>query len=282
MKKNWLRHLLVCVFGISSTWVGIDLCHADWQQGEVTLRGQLRQGGLIIGTVPTGSQVWLNEQRLPTTEQGRFVFGIGRDAPPTLTLKIKSTQQSQSWTIPVEKREYQIQHVKGVQAKHVNPAPEMQARIKQEAEKVNAARAQWVNMQAFASPFIWPLHGPITGVYGSQRFYNGEPKQPHFGVDIAAPVGTSARAPADAIVTLAEPDLYFSGGTLIMDHGYGVSSTFMHLHRVLVKVGQTVKQGDVVAEVGATGRATGPHLDWRMNWMNERVDPALIMPPMPK
>ena len=277
MIKNWLGCALLWFL-----WIGSSLSYADWQQGDVSLRGQLMQGGLINGSAPAGSQVWLNEQVLPTTAQGGFVFGIGRDAPSTLILKVKTAQQSQSWTIEVQKREYKIQYVNGVQAKHVNPAPEVQARIKAEAEKVNAARAQWVDMQAFAGQFIWPLKGPITGVYGSQRFYNGEPKQPHFGVDIAAAVGTPARAPADALVTLAEPDLYFSGGTLIMDHGYGVSSTFMHLHKVLVKVGQKVKQGDVVAEVGATGRSTGPHLDWRMNWMNERVDPALMMPPMPK
>ena len=134
----------------------------------------------------------------------------------------------------------------------------------------------------FLAGFIWPLQGPITGVYGSQRILNGEPRRPHFGVDVAAPTGTPVVAPADAIVTLVHPDMYFSGGTLIMDHGHGLSSTFIHLHKVLVEEGQVVKQGDVVAEVGATGRVTGPHLDWRMNLFTVRIDPELLVPPMPQ
>ncbi len=280
MPKKQLHEVLVLLFYLCSGWLCSGVSQADWQQGEVKLRGQLIQGALLIGSVPAGSQVWLNEQPLKMTPKGQFVFGVGRDAAAMITLKVKTAQTSNSWSIPIQKREYKIQLVNGVQAKHVNPPPEVQARIQQEAATVNAARAQWLDLQAFAVQFIWPLQGPITGVYGSQRFYNGEPKQPHYGVDIGAAVGTKARAPADAVVTLAEPDLYFSGGTIIMDHGYGVSSTFMHLSRVLVKVGQKVKQGEVVGEVGATGRATGPHLDWRMNWMNERLDPALIVPPM--
>ncbi len=255
-------------------------CYADWQQGPVKLRGQFIQGAMIVGSVPAGSDVWVNDQALTLTPSGEFVFGLGREAVSPLTLKVQHQKQQQAWSIPVQKREYKIQRVNGVKAEHVNPPPDVQARIEKETQQVNAARAQWFDHRAFAGQFIWPLHGPITGVYGSQRFYNGEPKQPHYGVDIAAVVGAPVKAPADAVVTLAEADLYFSGGTLIMDHGYGVSSTFIHLHRVFVKVGQSVKQGDVVAEVGATGRATGPHLDWRMNWKHERLDPVLLLPPM--
>ena len=129
--------------------------------------------------------------------------------------------------------------------------------------------------------FLFGL-GPISGVYGSQRILNGEPRQPHFGVDVAGPVGTPVKAPADGVVTLAHPDMYFSGATLIMDHGHGLSSTFLHLEKILVQEGQRVKQGEVVALMGKSGRVTGPHLDWRMNWRDERIDPTLLVPPMPK
>ena len=133
----------------------------------------------------------------------------------------------------------------------------------------------------FAGEFQWPLIGPITGVFGSQRVYNGVPKRPHYGVDVAAPVGTPVSTPAPGTVTLAHADMFYSGGTLIIDHGYGVSSTLMHLSKVLVAVGDEVVPGDIVAEVGAAGRATGPHLDWRMNWLNVRIDPQLLVSPMP-
>ena len=130
--------------------------------------------------------------------------------------------------------------------------------------------------------FMWPVEGPISGVYGSQRYYNGEPRRPHFGVDVAAPAGTTVRAPAAGIVTLAQPDLFYSGGTVILDHGYKLSSTFLHMSEVLVQAGDELKAGDIIGAVGATGRATGPHLDWRMNWRDTRIDPQLLAPPMPK
>src|SRR5690606_22525561 len=162
----------------------------------------------------------------------------------------------------------------------VTPPPEVAARIEREALQVAAARAIDSDLQTFLDGFAWPLTGRISGVYGSQRIYNGKPGRPHFGVDVAAPVGTRVRAPADGAVILAEPDLFFSGGTLIVDHGYGVSSTLMHLSTVLVKTGDRVLAGQEVAEVGPTGRASGPHLDWRINWFNVRLDPQLIAPPM--
>lgn len=135
---------------------------------------------------------------------------------------------------------------------------------------------------AFAQDFIWPAVGPISGVYGSRRILNGEPRRPHYGVDVAGPVGQPVYAPADGLVTLYVPDMYYSGGTMIIDHGYGISSTFLHLSKEHVEVGQRVKQGDLIAEIGATGRVTGPHLDWRMNWFEKRVDPQLLVPSQPE
>jgi murein DD-endopeptidase MepM/ murein hydrolase activator NlpD len=162
----------------------------------------------------------------------------------------------------------------------VTPPPALLERIRREKALVDAARRQEIAQPYFLSGFRWPVLGRISGVYGSQRILNGEPRQPHYGVDIAAPVGTPVRAPADGIVTLAEPDLYYTGATLIIDHGYRLSSTLMHLNRIEARVGQRVRQGEVVATVGKSGRVTGPHLDWRINWRDARLDPALTVPPM--
>ncbi|TVP59618.1 MAG: M23 family metallopeptidase, partial [Halomonadaceae bacterium] len=168
----------------------------------------------------------------------------------------------------------------GVPQSTVTPSESFYKRIRDEASKVRRAREVDSDREAFLGNYIWPVEGRISGVYGSQRYYNGEPRQPHYGVDVAAPEGTPVKAPADGLVTLAAPDLYFSGGTLLIDHGYGISSTMMHLSKLLVEEGTEVRQGDVVAEVGMTGRATGPHLDWRMNWFGERLDPVTVAPPL--
>jgi murein DD-endopeptidase MepM/ murein hydrolase activator NlpD len=176
--------------------------------------------------------------------------------------------------------------VEGVPAKTVHPPKEQLERIRQEAALVRAARADRLDrpdlLNAVFAGFIWPIEGPISGVYGSQRYYNGEPGRPHYGVDVAAPEGSVVHAPAAAVVTLAEADLFYSGGTIVLDHGYLLSSSFLHLSKVLVKVGDELKAGDIIGEVGSTGRATGPHLDWRMNWRDQRIDPQLLAPPMPK
>lgn len=240
------------------------------------------QGGLLFGIVAPGTQLLLDDKPVRVTPSGRFVIGFDRDAKPTATLiEISSDGRRTAHTLQVAQRKYAIQSVTGVPQQTVEPPPEQLQRILEEKKLVDAARAVNSDRLDFLVPMQWPLLGPISGVYGSQRIYNGTPGRPHFGVDVAAQTGTAVRAPADAIVTLAHPDMFFSGGTLIMDHGYGVSSTFMHLSRLLVKTGAAVKAGDVVGEVGATGRASGPHLDWRMNWFDVRIDPQLVVEPMP-
>ena len=156
------------------------------------------------------------------------------------------------------------------------------ARIHREIALVKKARAIDSPRRDFESEFIWPVTGPISGVYGSQRILNGQPRQPHYGIDIAVPTGTPVVAPAGGVVVLAEADLYFSGGTLMLDHGHGLMSAFLHLDSIDVTLGQEVEQGEVIAKVGATGRVTGAHLDWRVNWFEERVDAGLLVPPMPQ
>jgi murein DD-endopeptidase MepM/ murein hydrolase activator NlpD len=244
------------------------------------LQGELTQGGLIVGRTAPDAKVFLDEQPIPVADNGVFVFGFDRDAPPAAQLKVITGKSTEQRALAITRRQYVIQRVEGVPQKTVTPPPEETARIKREAELVAKARAITGKRTDFLH-FEWPLIGPVSGVFGSQRFYNGEARRPHYGVDVAAAVGTPVKAPAPGVVTLAEPDLFFSGGTLIIDHGYGVSSTMMHLSAVLVRVGDEIKTGDVIGKVGRTGRATGPHLDWRINWRDRRLDAALVVPPMP-
>lgn len=254
---------------------------AELQLPDVTLSGPLAQGGLVLGRVAPGARVRLDGRAVRVADDGRFAIGFDRDAKAHAVLKVTAGAATHVHELAIAQRKYDIQRVTGVPQETVTPPPELLARIEREAALVSRARAVDSDLRSFLDGFAWPLTGRISGVYGSQRVYNGKPGRPHFGVDVAAPTGTRVRAPADAVVTLAEPDLFFSGGTLIMDHGYGVSSTFMHLSRLLVKTGDRVSTGQEVAEVGATGRASGPHLDWRINWFNVRLDPQLIAPPMP-
>ena len=164
----------------------------------------------------------------------------------------------------------------------VSPSAEDLERIYKDIALVKTVRKKDDPRTDFTQAFIWPVTGRISGVYGSQRILNGKPKRPHYGVDIAAPTGTPVKAPADGVVTMAHSDMFYSGGTLIVDHGHGISTVYMHLHKILVEAGQRVQQGDVIARVGATGRVTGPHLHWGMNWFETRLDPSLLVPPMPK
>ncbi|UTF60438.1 M23 family metallopeptidase [Gilvimarinus sp. DA14] len=246
------------------------------------LKGQWQQGGILRGKVQPGTQVKFNGKDIPVGEGGEFVLGLGRDADTdaNLLLEGQGRQWQQSYT--VAKRDYRIQRIEGVPQKTVTPSPEQQERTRREAARVWQARQTMRQSTEFMQDFKWPLVGPITGVYGSQRIYNGEPRSPHYGVDIAAPTGTPVQAPAGGEVILVEPDLFYSGGTLIIDHGQGLSSTFIHLSKILVALGDQVTQGEVIAEVGASGRATGAHLDWRMNWLGERVDPTTLVGPMPE
>lgn len=245
--------------------------------------GQFIQGGLVWGKLEPGSKMRWQDREIAVGKEGLFVLGFGRSAKLGVSLTIINADGAQSeWQHTLIKREYNIQRIDGVPAKTVNPDPEYYQRIGREAKLVKQARKQFFAKDDFTKPFKWPLLGPITGVFGSQRVYNGVLKRPHYGVDVAAATGTVVKSPLSGRVVLSEPDLFFSGGTLIIDHGFGVSSTMMHLSKLYVQVGDELITGQEVAEVGATGRSTGPHLDWRMNWMDQRIDPQLLVEKMPK
>lgn len=242
--------------------------------------GEWQQGAVIVGKVPPNVNVEFKQRKLQLTRDGKFVIGLGRDAPNVATITTISNGKSEQHSFAVKARTYDIQRVEGVPQATVEPNKEQDERIAREAALVAGARKVDLPLDSFAEKFQWPLVGPISGVYGSQRVYNGIPKTPHFGVDIAKPVGTLVKAPVGGVVTLVHPDMFLSGGTLIIDHGHGLSSTFIHLSKILVKEGDKITQGQEIALVGQTGRASGPHLHWAMNWFEERVDPQLLVKPM--
>jgi biotin carboxyl carrier protein len=249
----------------------------------LTLEGHLVQGGMAIGKVDPAATVHFQGKAVRVSPDGLFVIGFSRDAAVASVIEIhQPSGMVEKHPVTIEKRTYQIQRIDGLPPRKVSPSPKDQERISKDRALVKKARRTDDPRTDFFQPFIWPVTGRISGVYGSQRILNGKPKWPHFGVDIAAPTGTPVKAPADGIVTMAHNDMFYSGGTLIVDHGHGLSTTYMHLHKILAKTGQQVKQGDVIAQVGATGLVTGPHLHWGMNWFDTRLDPALLVPPMPE
>lgn len=247
-------------------------------QAQIHLKGEITQGSLIVGKASAGSKVTLNGKSLKVSNNGDYAFGFGRDEKSEHKLVVtEPSGKVFEKTLTPKVREYKIQRVNGISKKIMNPTPEAVKRSKKDSKQVRAARNIDSNFTHFSTGFIPPIEGIVTGVYGSQRVYNGVPKTPHFGIDYAGKKGDPVKAPADGKIILNVPDMFYSGGTMIIDHGHGVSSTFLHLSNSYVKVGDMVKQGDVVAAVGSTGRSTGPHLDWRINWFQTRLDPALAL-----
>jgi len=269
---NWLVWLLLASFSA--------LAQAEETSERLTLRGDFIQGGLIVGnsSFPVES-VKIGQVKVPVhPNQKLFVFGFGRDASDSDILKIEFKDGFlYEKTFEIEQRQYKIDKVNGVASKYVSPPDTVLQRIRNDSKMVKEARAKMSFRTDFTQPVILPAEGRISGVYGSQRIFNGVPKRPHFGMDIAAPTGTKVIAPWPGKVVLAKPDLYYSGGTLIIDHGLGVTSTYIHLSKLHVNEGQVVTQGQKIADIGATGRVTGPHLDWRLNWFTRRLDPQLLL-----
>ena len=236
------------------------------------------QGAMVIGNTHPAAVVEYAGRTLRVTSYGTFVFGIGRDATGDVVLRIK--QPATGWIehrIAITPRAWPIENINGLPPSTVNPPKPIAERIEREQARVVAVRTRDDARTGFTQAFIWPVQGRISGRFGNQRVYNGTPKSPHSGMDIAVATGTPVQAPADGVITFADPGLYLTGGTVVLDHGHGISSNFLHLSRIDAKVGDAVKQGDVIGAVGATGRATGPHLHWGMNWFDTRIDPLLVL-----
>ncbi|MGE4278162.1 MAG: M23 family metallopeptidase [Magnetospirillum sp.] len=244
----------------------------------VELTGRMEQGGLVIGQTRPGTEVRLDGRDVPLDDQGHFVLGFSRDAAATAHLQVGG----QSQTLAVTKRDWQIQRIDGLPPAKVTPDPAQLARITEENRQVAEARKKVTTPATFLDGLVTPAEGVISGVFGSQRVLNGEARAPHSGTDVAAPVGAPVHAVAAGTVTLAHPDMYFTGQTVMIDHGLGVQSVYAHLSRTDVKLGQTVGQGQVIGAVGASGRATGPHLHWGLSWQDVRLDPQTVSAALPK
>ena len=245
---------------------------------DMDLPAHVQQGSMVIGRTRPDAVVQVGARTVRVAPDGRFVFGVGRDATGEVVVRAHlPIGEASERHIAIDPRDWPLERIDGVPENTVNPPPDIAARIEREQASVAAERTRDDAREDFAQPFVWPIEGRISGRFGNQRIYNGTPKAPHSGMDIAAEQGAPVKAPAAGIVTFAAPDLYLTGGTVLIDHGAGISSNFLHLSRIDVKVGDRVEQGQVFGAVGATGRATGPHLHWGMNWFDTRIDPLLVL-----
>ena len=238
-------------------------------------QGKFIQGHFIIGKTEPNTKVLIDKKEVRITDDGYFVFGIGRDRKYDVVITLNKNGNKQKFVKKIQKRKYNIQRIDGLEEEKVTPPEEVYERIKKENKLIAKARAIDSDLDFFKDKFIVPVEDAIiTGVYGSQRILNGKPKWPHYGLDFAQDEGTLVKAMISGTVTLSESDLYYTGGTLIFDHGHGISTLYMHMHEIFVEKGQKITQGDIIGTVGSTGRATGPHLDVRLNWFGTRLDPA--------
>ena len=244
----------------------------------VEFDGKFIQGHFIIGKTEPDSKVKIGKKQVKVSKDGYFAFGLARDRKYDVVITIEKNGVKEKITKRVQKRKYNIQKIDGLEEKKVTPPEEVYERIKKENKLIAKARAIDSDLDFFKDKFMIPVDDAIiTGVYGSQRILNGKPKWPHYGLDFAQKEGAPVKAMLNGTVTLAEADLFYTGGTLIFDHGHGISTLYMHMLDIFVEKGQKVKQGDIIGTVGSTGRATGPHLDVRLNWFDTRLDPATVL-----
>ncbi len=244
----------------------------------VEFNGKFIQGHFIIGKTQPGSEVIIDKKEIKVSKEGYFAFGIGKDRKYDVVIKVNNKGQTKKIVKKIQKRKYNIQRIDGLEEKKVTPPEEVYERIKKENKLIAQAREINSDLDFFKNKFILPVDNAIvTGIYGSQRILNGKPRWPHYGIDFAQSLGTPIKAMASGVVTLAEKDLYFTGATLIFDHGHGVSTLYMHMDKIFVEIGDIVEQGEIIGTVGSSGRSTGPHLDVRLNWFGTRLDPASVL-----
>jgi len=256
----------------------IVILFSSTQTHAIEFKGKFIQGHFIIGKTDPSSNIFIGKKKIKVSKGGYFAFGIGKDRKFDVVIKRENNGISEKIIKKIQKRKYNIQRIEGLPKKKVTPPEEFYKRIKRENKLITKAREIDSDLIFFKENFVIPVDDAIiTGVYGSQRILNGIPKWPHYGLDFAQKKGTPVKVMNNGIVTLSENDLFYTGGTIIFDHGHGISTLYMHMEDIFVKVGDHVKKGEVVGTVGATGRATGPHLDIRLNWFGERLDPATVL-----
>lgn len=258
------------------------LAAASAMAEELVLEGTFTQGGLVIGRTDPAARVTVDGRPVRVSDSGVFLIGFGRDAPARTSIRvIHGDGRAIDRTIGVTARKYDVQRIDGLPAKQVTPNARALKRIQTERTQINKVRAEDTARTFFAAGFVWPTRGRLSGVFGSQRILNGVPRQPHNGVDVAAPEGTPVKAPADGIVALAQQDMFFTGKTVMIDHGHGLISVFAHMSAIEVKPGQRIAKGEPIGKVGKTGRATGSHLHWGVTLFKTHLDPQLLAGPMP-
>ena len=291
-KHSFVLIFLICFFLISIKLYGSEYIHLNSSKenfdhnfnikGANVISGFPMEGNLVIARTKPSNKIFLDNQKINLSKDGIFVIGFDRDSDVSLILDIISNEgETLTTDIFPRQRSYKTQRIKGLKKSMVQPPRNILERIKIERKLVQNVREIEIPMGDFPMGFNWPLLGKISGVFGSQRILNDVPKSPHYGVDIAAPKGTFIRAPASGQVSLVE-DLYYSGLTVVLNHGLGVNSTFLHLENSMVKVGDKIKREEIIGTVGSTGRSTGPHLDWRIDWKGKRLDAQLLTGPMPE
>ena len=242
------------------------------------LAGTAEQGGAVMGRAAVGAKVFLDGAMVPVDGSGRFVLGFGRNAAAKAEVKVVGANGKVSRVaLEVRPREWPVQRIDGLPQEKVTPPAALLARIAADSKAVAAARERRRPTADFLGGFVLPVQGRVSGVFGSQRVLNGEPKAPHSGLDLAAPVGTPVHAAADGVVSLVHPDMFYTGETVMIDHGLGLQTVYAHMSRIDVKLGQRVRQGEAIGAVGATGRATGPHLHWGASWLDRRLDPETLL-----
>ena len=274
---NYIKLILIFLLLKTSPCFATNNLIININDTKIILEGNFVQGGLVIGKVNKNLDVKFKEKVLRKTSDGSFVIGFGRDHPKEANLYFFINQNWILKKLDIKQRKYKTQVINGLEKKMVTPPESFWDRIKKENKVIKEVRNFDSDVDFIFQKFDWPTKGIISGVFGSQRILNGKPKRPHYGVDIAAPEGTDILAPTKAIVRMAEKDLYYTGGTVMLDHGHGVTSVYSHLSSINVKVGDKINKNQKIGEVGSTGRSTGPHLDWRINWFSERLDPALFI-----
>jgi len=265
--------------GAGSTLIA-GLAHAQNQSNDLVLNGRLIQGGYAMGKTWPRALIFVDGEALTTASQrGLFVVGFDRDAPASVRIEARSPSARAARTLDIARGTFPSTRINGLPPATVAPSdPELLARIAREVEMKAEGFASRVDADDFKDGFAWPLDAyRVSSLWGSQRVLNGTPARPHYGIDLAAPPGTPIRAPAAGTVAFARPGMHFEGGLVLIDHGQGLITAYLHQSRIDVSAGQRLAQGEIIGRVGATGRATGPHLCWRMKWRDRNLDPSLMV-----
>ena len=246
-------------------------------ENKIDLEGYFIQGGYVKGKTSSKIKIKFENRDVYLSKKNKFILGFGRDYSEVANLKFNIDNKWINKTLKIKKNKYKIQKIDGLPKKFVSPPKEIYERIIRENKLIAKVRTLNSKIDYTFQDFLLPANGIITGIFGSQRILNGKPRRPHYGIDIAAKKGSKVISPTDAIVRLSEKDLYFTGGTIMLDHGHGITSVYSHLSKVLVKKNDKIQKGDVIGLIGSTGRSTGPHLDWRINWFDQRLDPMMFI-----